>query len=62
MLYSRSDRGGYVLAWILGAAAGGLVVAVATRAVPAMMSRMMAGMMQNMMAGMKEGDCEPGAL
>jgi hypothetical protein len=38
---------------VLGAIAGGLLVAVATRAIPRMMSKMMAGMMKNMMQ-MKE--------
>jgi len=49
----------YILAAGLGALGGGLLVAVATRAIPKMMSKMMAGMMQNMMAQMGEGDCDP---
>jgi len=46
----------YFLTAILGAIGGGIIVAVATRAIPKMMSQMMAGMMQNMMA--QEG-CNP---
>jgi CBS-domain-containing membrane protein len=38
-----------VLAGLLGAIIGGLVVVVATKAVPRMMSNMRAGMMKNMM-------------
>ena len=55
--YSENLR--YVLAALLGVPAGGLLVAIATRAVPRMMSGMMAGMMQNMMASAGEGGCEP---
>jgi hypothetical protein len=50
---------GYYLAAGLGAIAGGLIIAVATRAIPKMMAKMMAGMMENMMAQMGEGDCNP---
>ena len=52
-------RGGYLLAAGLGAVAGGLLVAVATRAIPKMMSQMMSGMMRNMMAQMGEEGCSP---
>jgi hypothetical protein len=47
--------GRYLLVAVLGAIAGGLVVSVATRAVPDMMG----GMMRNLMAQMGEGDCSP---
>jgi CheY-specific phosphatase CheX len=47
---------------LLGAIGGGLVVAVATKAIPKMMSQMMAGMMQNMMAQMGEAGCDPGEM
>jgi hypothetical protein len=47
-----SHSRGYVLAAALGAIGGGLVVAIATNAIPRMMSQMMSGMMQNMMACM----------
>lgn len=41
----RSDRFGYVIAGLLGAVAGGLLVACVTPAIPEMMKRMMVGMM-----------------
>lgn len=50
-----SRRKTYALAAALGAIAGGLVVVLATRAIP----RMMAGIMQRMMAQMGEGGCNP---
>ncbi len=53
---------GYLLAVALGALGGGLIVAVATRAIPKMMSHMMAGMMQNMLAQMKERGCAPAEI
>lgn len=45
----NSQRQKYVLAGLLGALAGGILVALATKAIPKMMSGMMAGMMKNMM-------------
>jgi hypothetical protein len=53
---------GYVLAALLGAIGGGLVVLLATRAIPKMMSQMMSGQMRKMMAQMKEGGCEPSEM
>ena len=50
---------GYFLAAAIGAVAGGLFVAVATKAIPKMMSKMMSGMMQGMMARMQEHGCNP---
>ena len=47
---------GYALALALGAFAGGLLVAVATRAIP----KMMAGMMQNMVLNMRKSGFNPG--
>ena len=59
---SRS-KGGYLLTAFVGAIAGGLVVAFATRAIPKMMSQMMEGMMQNVMAQMGgEGACDPSEM
>ena len=53
---SHSRR--YVLAAVLGAIGGGIVVALATKAVP----RMMSGMMRNMMAQMGEDGCDPAEM
>ncbi len=55
----RADRLRYVVAVLLGVCAGGLLVAVATRAVPKVLSGMMAGMMQNMMVSAGSEGCEP---
>ena len=43
------------LAVVIGAVGGGLLVAIATRALP----RLMSGMMQNMMAQMKKEGVNP---
>jgi hypothetical protein len=51
-------RSGYVLAVLLGAVGGGLIVAFATKAIP----KMMAGMMQNMMAHMAESGGDPSEM
>jgi CheY-specific phosphatase CheX len=59
-LISRNK--GYLIAVVLGAIGGGLIVALATSAIPKMMSRMMAGMMQNMMAHMAEQGCNPAEI
>jgi len=45
---SRSRRGGYVVAALLGAAVGGIVVARVTKAIPVMMSKIMGTMMAQM--------------
>ena len=59
MYIDRSDRTRYLITALLGAAAGGLVVAWATNAIPRMMKRMMAGMMENMRAQMGAQGCKP---
>lgn len=51
-----TSRKGYALALVLGALAGGLLVVIATKAIPKMMS----GMMQNMMLEMKKDGFNPG--
>ena len=50
---------GYILAAVLGAIGGGLIVMLATKALPKIMSQMMAGMMQNMMTRMAEEGRNP---
>jgi hypothetical protein len=54
----HTSRKGYALAVILGAVGGGLLVAIATKAIPKMMS----GMMQNMMMKMGKNGFNPGEL
>jgi len=57
---AMSDSGKkYAAAVLVGAVGGGLIVALATRAIPKMMTQMMSGMMQNMMSGMRESGCDP---
>jgi hypothetical protein len=53
--HNRPSQGGYVVAALCGAAAGGITVAILSRAIPTMMSRMMGKMMARMSA---EG-CDP---
>jgi hypothetical protein len=53
---------GYLLAAALGAAGGGLITILATRAIPKIMSQMMSEMMQNMAACIDEGECSPAEM
>ena len=50
------------LVTILGAIAVGLVVVLATKAIPKIVSQVMAGMMKNMMAQMREGGGTPSEI
>lgn len=59
MYIDRSVRTGYIVTALLGAVAGGLVVAWVTHAIPRMMKHMMAGMMENMRAQMGAEGCKP---
>ena len=54
-----SRKTGYVIAGLLGAASGGLVVLIMTNAIPRMMKQIMAGMMENMRAQMSSVGCKP---
>ncbi len=56
-----SNKGKYVLAALAGAAVGGSVIALSTRALPNLMSGMMAKC-KRMMARMSEQDCGAGDL
>ncbi|GEM_PF-1276365 len=58
----NSDRQGYVIAALLGALGGGLIVLVATKAIPRMMSQMMAGMMANIREQMSQCGCNPAEM
>lgn len=57
-----AHRRNYVLATLLGALGGGMVVALATRAIPKMMSQMKSGMMQNIMSQMEAAGCDPAEM
>ena len=60
--YTRPDLRGYGVATLLGAVGGGLLVALATKAIPKIMSQMMSGMMKTMMAQMKTRGCNPAEM
>ncbi len=55
----ESKKTGYMVAALVGAAGGGLLVLFATDAIPKMMKRFMAGMMENMRAQMGEAGSKP---
>ncbi len=48
-----------VLSALLGAIGGGVVVIMATRAIPTMISEILSGMMKNMMSHLQAGGCNP---
>ncbi len=50
-----SQKGTYLISALLGAIGGGILVLIATKAIPNMMS----GMMQKMMSQMGESGCNP---
>jgi hypothetical protein len=64
--YTPSPTRGYVVAALLGAVGGGLLVAVATRALPKIASQVMTEMMGKMppmmMQRMKESGCNPAEM
>lgn len=55
MVNVASPNRRYAAVAVLGALAGGLFVAIATKAIPRMMSGVREGMMERMMACMAEG-------
>ena len=57
-----SPAKGYLLAAALGAIAGGIFVALATKAIPKVMSQAMAGMMQRMMSQERANGCTPSEI
>ncbi len=62
MLSPSSSINRQILVAVLSAIAGGLVVALATEAIPKMMARTMAGFMQRMMAQQGANGCSPSAM
>jgi CheY-specific phosphatase CheX len=58
MVKTNSYRS-YILASLIGAVGGGLIFALATKAIPKMMSRMMAEMPKKMMARMRAEGVNP---
>jgi hypothetical protein len=54
-------RKNYAVAILLGAVGGGLIVTLATKAIPKMMTQMM-GMMKNMMSQMSDSGCNPSEI
>jgi hypothetical protein len=54
----RSNGWGYLLAALLGAIGGGILIVVATRAIPKMMTQIMSQMMPKMMPEMMQKMCE----
>ena len=57
---TQASNKGYAFALIIGAIGGGLLVGIATKAIPSIMSAMMQKMMQNMMAQMRQNAANPG--
>jgi hypothetical protein len=55
-------RNNYAVAFLLGVVGGGLMVALATKAIPKMMKQTMSGMMQYMMSHMSESGCDPSEM
>jgi len=61
-MHNRRFHKGYLLALILGAMAGLLLVACARRAFPRLMASMMSQMMQDRMAQMRDSGCDPAEI
>ncbi len=62
MFDASTDPKDYLLAAVLGALGGGLLVALTTRAIPMMMTAIMPTMMRSMMAQMQEMGCDPSEI
>ncbi len=59
---TKTKNSGYIVAILLGSAAGGLAVLCITNAIPRMMKRMMAGMFESMRTQMGSTGCNPEAM
>ncbi len=62
MRETDSRNRGYAIAALFGAIGGGLLVALATRAIPKMATGIMTGMMQSMMSQLKASGCNPSEM
>lgn len=56
------QRKNYAVTFLLGAIGGGILVTLATKAIPKMVTQIMSGMMQNMMSHMSESGCDPSEM
>jgi hypothetical protein len=61
-MHNRGFHQRYILALVLGAIAGVLLVAYARRTFPRMMASMMSQMMQDRMAQMRDSGCDPAEI
>lgn len=59
MRQNNTQLGPYLISALLGAIGGGLLVLIATKAIPTMMANMMSAMMGKMMSQMGAGGCNP---
>ena len=62
MRQNITQPGPYLISALLGAIGGGILVLIATRAIPTMMANMMSAMMGKMMSQMGAGGCNPQAM
>ena len=54
-----SQQSPYLISALLGAIGGGILVMVATKAMPTMITNLISGMMRNMMSHMAACGCNP---
>jgi hypothetical protein len=59
VMFVENDKRGYVLAGLLGALGGSILIVAITNMIPKMMSKMMSGMMENMQEMIGEEGCSP---
>ncbi len=59
MRQNITQPGPYLISALLGAIGGGILVIIATKAIPTMMANMMSGMMGEMMSQMRASGCNP---
>ncbi len=59
MKQSISQRSPYLISVLLGAIGGGILVMIATRAIPTMLANLLSGIMGKMMSKMERSDCNP---